>query len=253
MRNSRCLAAILEAGLLAGLCSATFAQSTPAQPSTVASIQPVSEPASQTPPEPVPQPQAAGQQAAQSSATQPVSDPQSSEPPLADIASASGTNSPYHIGVDDIITISVWHEPDLSRNVPVRPDGKISLPLVGDVQAAGKTAMGLQAELKTSLAKFVKDPELTVIVSDIRSRRINVIGQVNRPGAYALTQSEGVLDAIAQASGLRDFAKTKDIYVLRETADGKRLRLHYDYQNVIKGKKGAQDIMLQPRDTVVVP
>lgn len=193
------------------------------------------------------------------SAVSPVSDSPAAStsadgfPASADNTSVNGASSPYRIGVDDVLTITVWHEPDISRNVPVRPDGKISLPLVGDVQAAGKTAMGLQAELKTSLAKFVKDPELTVIVSDIRSRRINVIGQVNRPGAYALTQSMGVLDAIAQSGGLRDFAKTKDIYVLRETADGKRTRMKYDYNDVLKGKKGAQDIMLQPRDTVVVP
>ncbi len=227
MRNRQCLAALLKFALLTGLCGIGAAQT--------ASVQPPS-----TSP----------------SGTQAISDGQAADPtppPSADMTSANGTSSPYRIGVDDIITISVWHEPDLSRNVPVRPDGKISLPLVGDVQAAGKTAMGLQAELKTDLAKFVKDPELTVIVSDIRSRRINVIGQVNRPGAYALTQSMGVVDAIAAASGLRDFAKTKDIYVLRVTSDGKRLRLSFNYQSVVKGKKGAQDIILQPRDTVVVP
>jgi len=248
MRNRHRLTAFISIVLTAGFCGVAAAQ----QSASAAPVQPVSQSVSQAqtiPPVP--------------SASQPITDGQSSEgqagsqasdpPPMADIASSTGTSSPYRIGVDDIITISVWHEPDLSRNVPVRPDGKISLPLIGDVQAAGKTAMGLQAELKTDLAKFVKDPELTVIVSDIRSRRINVIGQVNRPGAYSLTQSMGVVDAIAAASGLRDFAKTNDIYVLRETADGKRLRIAFDYRNVIKGKKGAQDIMLQPRDTVVIP
>lgn len=160
---------------------------------------------------------------------------------------------PYRIGVDDVLNISVWHEPDLTRTVPVRPDGKISLPLVGDVMAAGKTAVTLQGELKLALSKYVKDPELTVAVAEIRSRRINVIGEVNRPGAYPLTQSMGVLDALAQAGGLRDFAKKKDIYVLRELPDGERQRLPYSYENVLKAKHGAQDITLEPHDTVVVP
>jgi polysaccharide export outer membrane protein len=159
----------------------------------------------------------------------------------------------YRIGVDDVLNISVWQEPDLSRTVPVRPDGKISLPLVGDVTAAGKTAMELQGELKLGLTKFVRNPELTVIVADIRSRRINVIGQVSKPGTFPLTQSMGVLEALAAAGGLRDFAKKKDIYVLRMSPDGKRQRLSYAYENVLKGKTGSNELMLQPRDTVVVP
>jgi polysaccharide export outer membrane protein len=161
--------------------------------------------------------------------------------------------APYRIGVDDVLTISVWHEPDLSRTVPVRPDGQISLPLVGDTMAAGKTAVELQSELRLSLAKFVKDPEVNVIVSDIRSQRINVIGEVTKPGTYPLTQSMGVLDAVAQAGGLRDFAKKKNIYVLRLMPDGRRARLPYSYQAVVKGSKNAQELMLQSHDTVVVP
>jgi polysaccharide export outer membrane protein len=161
--------------------------------------------------------------------------------------------APYRIGVDDVLTISVWHEPDLSRTVPVRPDGQISLPLVGDMTAAGKTAVELQGELRVSLAKFVKDPEVNVIVSDIRSQRINVIGEVTKPGTFPLTQSMGVLDAVAQAGGLRDFAKKKNMYVLRVMPDGHRVRLKYSYQAVVKGSKNAQELMLQSRDTVVVP
>jgi polysaccharide export outer membrane protein len=159
----------------------------------------------------------------------------------------------YKIGVDDILTISVWHEPDLSRTVPVRPDGRISLPLVGEVQAAGNTATALEDQLKTALAKFVKDPELTVMVAEIRSQRVNVIGEVSHPGTFPLTQSTGVLDALAWAGGLREFAKKNKIYVLRTYADGRRVRMNYDYKSVLQGKKGAQDIMLQANDTVVVP
>jgi polysaccharide export outer membrane protein len=170
-----------------------------------------------------------------------------------DIPLNPGTQTVYRIGVDDVLNISVWQEPDLSRTVPVRPDGKISLPLLGDVTAAGKTAMELQGELKLGLAKFVRNPELTVIVADIRSRRINVIGQVAKPGTFPLTQSMGVLEALASAGGLRDFAKKNGIYVLRTTPDGKRQRLSYSYEDVLKGKSGSRELILQPRDTVVVP
>jgi polysaccharide export outer membrane protein len=159
----------------------------------------------------------------------------------------------YKIGINDVLTINVWHEPDLSRNLTVRPDGRISLPLVGDVRAAGKTPPQLEAELKSDLAEFIKDPELTVIVAEIRSRRVNVIGQVSHPGSFALTQQMGVLDIIAEAGGLRDFAKKKKIYVLRETAAGVRERIHYDYNAVLAARHNAQDIILQANDTVVVP
>jgi polysaccharide export outer membrane protein len=168
-------------------------------------------------------------------------------------APSADVTRPYRIGVDDVLTISVWHEPDLSRTVPVRPDGQISLPLVGDVIASGKTAVELQGELRSSLSKFVKDPEVNVIVSDIRSQKINVIGEVSRPGTFPLTQSMGVLDAVAQAGGLKDFAKKKNIYVLRVMPDGRRLRIQYNYQAVLKGGKNAQEVILQSRDTVVVP
>jgi polysaccharide export outer membrane protein len=165
----------------------------------------------------------------------------------------SDAQKPYRIGVDDVLTISVWHEPDLSRSVPVRPDGKISLSLVGDVTAAGKTAMELEGQLKLALAKYLKDPQVTVIVSDIRSQRINVIGQVTRPGSFPLTQSMGVLDAVAQAGGLRDFAKKKNIYVLRVEADGRRVRIPYKYESVLKGSQNSEEVILQAHDTVVVP
>jgi polysaccharide export outer membrane protein len=121
------------------------------------------------------------------------------------------------------------------------------------MQAAGKTAMELQQDITIALAKFVKAPEVTVIVSDIRSLRVNVIGQVTRPGTYPLTHSMGVLDALAEAGGLRDFAKKKDIYVLRVMPDGTRERLSYRYLDVLKGASGSLEIMLRTHDTVVVP
>lgn len=166
---------------------------------------------------------------------------------------AAAASKEYRIGVNDVLTINVWHEPDLSRNLTVRPDGKISLPLVGDVRAAGKTPLALQAELSSDLARYIKDPELTVIVAEIRSRRVNIIGQVMHPGAFALTQQMGVLDIIAEAGGLREFAKKNKIYVLREISAGVHKRLKYNYKAVLDAKSGAHDILLQANDTVVVP
>ena len=161
--------------------------------------------------------------------------------------------SPYLVGVDDVLAISVWHEADLSRSVSVRPDGKISLPLVGEVQASGRSVLQLQEAIQGGLTSFVKDPEVVVIVTEIRSQRINVIGEVARAGAFPLTQSTSVIDAIALAGGLKEFAKAKQIYVLRVTASGQRLRLPYKYTDVLKGKSNANEIILQARDTVVVP
>lgn len=159
----------------------------------------------------------------------------------------------YLIGADDVLTVNVWHEPEVSRNVPVRPDGKISLPLVGDVQAAGLTPTQLKAELETRFTKFLTNPDVSVIVAEIRSQRINVLGQVQRPGTYALIPPMNVLDAVATAGGLREFAKPNKIYVLRTLPSGQVERIKVQYNNVLKGKHGSQDVILQTRDTVVVP
>ncbi len=175
------------------------------------------------------------------------------DPATAQTRSAVPTTQAYRVGVDDILTINVWHEPDISRTVNVRPDGKISLPLVGEVQASGRTIMELQEEIRTSLGQYLKDPEVVVILTEMRSKRINVMGEVAKPGTFPLSQSMGVLDAIAVAGGLKEFAKKNKIYILRITPDGQRVRIRYNYSGVLKGKKNAQDITLQPRDTVVVP
>ena len=170
-----------------------------------------------------------------------------STPPVTPVSST------YKIGINDVLTINVWHEADLSRNLTVRPDGKITIPLVGDVRAAGKTPPQLEAELRSDLAAYIKDPELTVIVAEIRSLRVNVIGEVVHPGAFPLTQQMGVLDLIAEAGGLKEFAKKNKIYVLRETSAGVRERLKYDYRDVVAAKENARDVLLQANDTVVVP
>jgi polysaccharide export outer membrane protein len=159
----------------------------------------------------------------------------------------------YIIGADDVLSINVWKEPEVSRTVPVRSDGKISLPLAGEVQASGETPRQLEKVLAAKLQSFISEPEVTVIVTEIKSQKFNILGQVSRPGTYPLTNASTVLDAIAIAGGFRDFAKQKSIYVLRQNPDGGQSRLPFNYKDVIKGKNSAQNIKLQPRDTIVVP
>jgi len=159
----------------------------------------------------------------------------------------------FIIGNDDVLAVNVWKEPDVSRSVPVRSDGKISLPLAGEVQAAGRTPLKLEQDIAAKLRSFISDPEVTVIVQQINSQRFNILGMVSRPGSYPVTNSPTVLDAIALAGGFRDFAKQKSIYVLRQNADGTQTRLPFNYKEVIQGKNPAQNVKLQPRDTIVVP
>ena len=159
----------------------------------------------------------------------------------------------YIIGAEDVITVSVWKEPEMSHQVPVRPDGMISLPLLGDIKASGLTPLQLQDQLVTSMKKYISDPQVTVIVNQVNSLNFNVVGEVLKPGYYPLTRRMTILDAIAISGGFRDFAKSKKIYVLRTQADGKQVKLPFNYKNVIKGKTPQQNIELQPHDTVVVP
>ncbi len=170
-----------------------------------------------------------------------------------DTRTSPTAGSNYRIGADDVLTINVWHEPEVSRNVPVRPDGKISLPLIGDVQAAGLTPTELQNELEARFSKYLTDPAISVIVAEIRSQRINVLGEVFRPGTYALVPPMSVIDAIAMAGGLKEFAKANKIYVLRTLPNGQREHIKFQYKNVLKAKRGSKDLLLQTRDTVVVP
>lgn len=159
----------------------------------------------------------------------------------------------YVIGPSDVLAINVWKEPDISRSVPVRSDGKISLPLAGELQAGGQTPKQLEQEITKKLASYIAEPEVTVMVSESKSQRINVLGQVSRPGAYQLASSMTVLDAIATAGGFKDFAKQKSIYILRQKPDGTQERIPFNYKDVIKGKNTEQNIKLEARDTVVVP
>ncbi len=167
-------------------------------------------------------------------------------------AAAHSDNS-YVIGADDVLAVSVWKEPEISRSVPVRSDGKISLPLVGELEAGGQTPLQLEQEIGKRLESYISEPEVTVIVQESKSQKINILGMVARPGTYLLTGSTTVLDAIAMAGGFKDFAKQKSVYVLREGKNGKQQKLPFNYKEVIKGENPKQNILLQPRDTVVVP
>lgn len=122
-------------------------------------------------------------------------------------ASKKTSDDSFVIGPDDVLSVNVWKEPDVSRSVPVRSDGKITLPLIGELQAGGQTPRQLQVEIATKLQSYISEPEVTVMVQEVRSQRFNVLGQVAKPGSYLMTNSARVLDAIAVAGGFRDFAK----------------------------------------------
>jgi polysaccharide biosynthesis/export protein len=159
----------------------------------------------------------------------------------------------FVIGDDDVLAISVWKEPDLTKQITVRSDGEISLPLIGDIQAAGRTPSQLEADIADRLKGFITAPQVAVIVQEIHSLKFNILGQVGKPGAYPLMAGTTIVDAIALAGGLKDFAKKKGIYVLRQTPSGVESRYEFNYQDFIKGKDTKQNIQLKSHDTIVVP
>jgi polysaccharide export outer membrane protein len=158
----------------------------------------------------------------------------------------------YVIGPQDVLDISVWKEPELTRPVPVRPDGKISMPLLNDVQAAGKTPLQLAADITAGLKKFVTDPQVTIIVTTINSQRVFIRGEVNRAGAYPLLPNMTVLQALSSAGGFTIYANLKKIYLLR-VEDGKQVKHPFNYKDVLAGKAADQNIMVKAGDTIVVP
>jgi len=187
----------------------------------------------------------------------PVSAPQAAAQPAQPsdpgAAATRAHDDSFIIGNDDVLAVSVWKEPDISRSIPVRSDGKISLPLVGELQATGRTPLKLEQDIAARLKNYIAEPEVTVIVQQINSQKFNILGQVNRPGSYPIAMAATVLDAIAVAGGFRDFAKQKGIYILRQNADGTQARLRFNYKEVVKGQNPDQNIKLQARDTIVVP
>jgi len=158
----------------------------------------------------------------------------------------------YIIGEQDGLVITVWKEKELSSNVVVRPDGKITVPLVGEIKVVGMTPVQLQALLAEKLKPFVTVPQVSVAVTEIRSRKVYLIGHSAREGPFMINSSTTVLQMIAQAGGLKDFAKRKKIYILRQQGSG-QVRFPFNYDDAIRGKHVEQNILLQPGDTIVVP
>ena len=165
---------------------------------------------------------------------------------------AAGNEESYIIGPEDVLTVNVWKEPELTRTLPVRNDGKISMPLLNDVQAAGLTPMQLGTLITERLRKFVADPQVTVIINAINSRKFYITGEMSRTGAYPLAPDMTVMQAIASAGGFTQFANQSKIYVLR-SENGKKVKHPFNYKEVLKGNNPGQDILLKPGDIIVVP
>jgi polysaccharide export outer membrane protein len=164
------------------------------------------------------------------------------------------TERPFRIGREDVLDIAVWRDPDLSRVLPVRPDGFITMPMAGEVMAAGKTPAELEAELKSKLSAYVQEPRINVIVREVNSSRVFVTGEVAHPGAYPLRGRVSLLQVIAQAGGFTDFADSDEILVIR--SDEKNKRIPVRYSDLVKAGDDAEekyDFILRPGDTVVVP
>ncbi|MGD0414440.1 MAG: polysaccharide biosynthesis/export family protein [Terriglobales bacterium] len=190
------------------------------------------------------------QEAPAQPAASPASDKTASDK-TTNAASTSQGGPEYVIGPDDVLHVAVWKEPDLSATLPVRPDGKISLPLLNDVQAAGLTPQQLGVSLTEKLKKYIADPRVTVVVATINSKRIYLTGEVSHAGAMPMLPNMTVLQALSSA-GISQFANTKRIYVLR-TENGKQQKLPVNYSKLVKGEQIEQNYLLQPGDTIVVP
>jgi polysaccharide biosynthesis/export protein len=165
----------------------------------------------------------------------------------------SPADADYKIGPQDVLRVDVWKEPDISRTaIPVRPDGKISLPLLNDIQAAGLTSMQLAGVIRDGLTKYITSPQVTVTVTEINSRRVYCQGEFLKPGALVLLPNMTALQAISSCGGFSQFARIKSIYILRNEG-GKPVQHPFNYKDVIKGKKPEDNIILQPGDVIVVP
>jgi polysaccharide export outer membrane protein len=187
-----------------------------------------------------PAPQAAPAQKPTTSAARPVSGPS--------IATEPG----FIIGSDDVLGVNFWRDQEMSGDVTVRPDGMITLPLIRDIKAAGLTPDQLADRIQEAAREFIADASVTVVVRQLNSRRVFITGEVTRPGAYALTSAMTVMQLIAVAGGLTEFAESKDISIMR-VEGGQAKTLPFNYKDVARGKKKEQNVQLKPGDTVVVP
>jgi polysaccharide export outer membrane protein len=162
------------------------------------------------------------------------------------------TPAEFVIGPEDVLSIVVWHEPDLTTKATVRPDGKIGLPLLNDIQASNLTPKQLQERITEGLQAFMADPQVSVIVQEIHSQIVFITGAIGKPGAYPLGRPMTVMELLVRAGGLAEFAKGEDIQVLRKEAD-KLHRFHFNYKQFAEGRNYQQDISLRSGDMVIVP
>lgn len=180
----------------------------------------------------------------------PTAAPRPGAPPAA--ATASSAPPGYTIGPEDVIGVLFWREPEMTGDHTVRPDGRITLPLIGDLPAAGMTPEALRSQIQTAAEKFLTDANVSVVVRQLNSRKVFITGEVNTPGSYPLTGPRSVLQLIALAGGLTDFADSKNISIMRDER-GQVRSFKFNYNDVSKGRKLEQNIQLLPGDTVVVP
>jgi polysaccharide biosynthesis/export protein len=172
----------------------------------------------------------------------------STVPVKSDGAAVAVDPKAYVIGAQDILNIKVWREADFTGSYTVRPDGKISMPLVGDVQASGLTPERLGEQLKQALSNYINSPDVSVSLQNVGSKKFYITGEVNRAGEYTLATPTKVFDALSNAGGFRDFANKKKIIIIRGTE-----RLRFNYLDILRGKNLEQNILLENGDTVVVP
>jgi len=173
--------------------------------------------------------------------------------PAAAAAASDAVPGSYRIQPGDILSISVWKEPDLQADVVVRPDGGMSFPLAGDRIAAGRTVDELRQALGERLRKFVPDPVVTVMVRQLGGNRIYVVGKVNRPGEFAFSRPIDVMQSLSLAGGAASFAALNDIRILRRDKDGRQIAIPFRYEDVARGRRLEQNVLLESGDTVVVP
>lgn len=164
-----------------------------------------------------------------------------------------GINGDYMIGPSDVLAVNVWKDTELTRTVPVRPDGKISLPLIGELEVNGLTALQVQHLIAAKLKEYIDNPQVTVIVQEVKSKAYVIVGKIAKPGSYNLEKPTTILDAIAIAGGFLDFAKTNKVYVIRSLEGGSVMKMPFDYKSVTKGHHLEENVNLRDGDTIVVP
>jgi polysaccharide biosynthesis/export protein len=191
-------------------------------------------------------PQDAPQQSTQTASAKPTAErPEGMNP-------SPKVGKDYVIGADDVLDVSVWKEQELTRTLQVRPDGKISMPLLGDVQAAGLTPGQLAQSVSEKLKKYLTAPQVTVILTQINSQRVYVIGEVTRPGAYPVLPGMTILQAISSAGGLTQFANGKKIFLMRDENHA-QTKYPFSYKDVLDGRKAEENLAVKAGDTIVVP